>query len=133
MCKKFLKYCAFLLLLTNAMAEISAMLPLKKDNMYYYDDQDTYEHIDFKQPTILEKADEFPHHIRVHIGYLKGDKVANPRDTAAIITALNKAGKTVECFENTDTSLGHGHLGQSTGYQLSVRTFLDNIVKNQHA
>lgn len=83
------------------------------------------------KPTILDQADRMPDHIKVHIGYLKGDKAANPRDAAAIANALKNANKTVETFEHTDTSLGHGHLGESTGYQESVRKFLDEIVKKQ--
>jgi hypothetical protein len=81
------------------------------------------------QPTILDKANDVPNHVKVHVGYLKGDKAANPRDAAAIVQALIAAGKNVESFEHTDTSLGHGHLGQSKGYQKSVREFLDTIVK----
>ncbi len=83
----------------------------------------------WNEPTILDKTADIPDHIKLHIGYLCGDKAANPRDTAAIVQALQNAHKEVESFEDTNLSLGHGHLGQSTGYQQSVRAFLDRIVQ----
>lgn len=94
-----------------------------------------YPYAPWNASTIIDKADKFPSNIPVHISWLANeqDDQVDPNDTRAIAEALKKQVKEIQTYQETDNSLRHGRLGQSEGYQQSVRTFLDKIVKEKQA
>ena len=73
---------------------------------------------------VLATYKKIPTHIKVFLGSLEHDQVANRYATARIFFELNRDGRQVTSYEYCDKEAKHGRLGGHPEYQKQVKEFL---------